>query len=195
MKIPESISLTRDGQYCLTCFNETIERYFDGGRTFYTCSSCDAVDARSLVIDKKITAWVDEDGTYWHESVGVIIENGAGQIFCILRTLYPFAYAVPAGHLDTGENADGAAQREVQEEIGILLPDLKFLGRFPIRGDQCRRGCDDHMWNLFTAKQPSDFKPKLSDEASRWVWMSKEEIMSRHDMAFPMQYLMNNYLN
>lgn len=193
MKIPENISLDKNGQYCLSCFNETIERFFENDKTYYKCSFCNEVRARSLVIEPDVTAWIDKERTYWHESVGVIIKDDEDRIFCLLRKIYPFAYALPAGHLDNGEDAEDAANREVREEIGVSLPELKSLGRFPIRGDECRRGCDDHVWNLFIASKPQDFTPTPSDEASGWAWMKKEELLDRDDVVYPLKYILKNF--
>jgi len=193
MKIPKNISVNRNGQYCLFCFNEGVERLFESDKTFYKCSSCNKINARSLVIDEKITSWIDKERIYWHESVGTLIKNDEGQIFCILRKIYPFEYALPAGHLDAREKAEDAASREVQEEIGVSLSDIQPLGHFAIQGDKCRRGCDDHMWNLFIANKPKDFVPKLSDEASEWKWMSKDELMNRNDIVYPLKYIAKKY--
>lgn len=193
MKIPNHISLDKNGQYCLSCFNETVERFFENDKTYYKCSSCNEIRSRSLVIDDKITQWIDDEGIYWHESVGVIIQDDDGRIFCILRKIYPFAYALPAGHLDHGEDPKRAAKREVEEEIGVPLADLKLLGRFHIYKDKCRRGCDDHMWSLFTSRKPKEFDPILSDEASEWAWLSKEELLNIDDVVYPLKYIVENF--
>ncbi|HRH32307.1 MAG TPA: NUDIX hydrolase [bacterium] len=193
MKIPENISPLNNGQYCIECFHNEVERIFENNKTFYHCTSCQKTFPRSLVIDNAITSWIEKDGTYWHESVGVIIKNKEKQVFCIARDIYPFAHALPAGHLDAGENPRHAAEREVKEEIGIQLPELKFIGRFPISGDECRRGCDDHMWNLFVTNKPDDFQPKLSDEASSALWLSKDELLNRDDVVYPLRYVMQHF--
>lgn len=193
MKIPENISLDKNAQYCLTCFNETIERFFEDDKTYYKCSSCGEVSARSLIIDENVTQWIDDKRVYWHESVGVAIKDRENRIFCLLRKIYPFEYALPAGHLDVGENAEDAARREVHEEISVSLSELRSLGRFQIHGDECRRGCDDHMWNLFTASKPHNFRPKPSNEASEWTWMTREELLDRDDIVYPLKYIIKHY--
>ncbi len=193
MQIPKDISLTKNAQYCIACFYEGVDRFFEDEKTFYRCSSCKHEDPRSLVMDDKVTSWVDEEARYWHESVGVLIQNTKGEIFCILRKIYPFVYALPAGHLDAGEDPEQAAARETREEIGLDKLALKNLGRFPIYGDKCRRGCDDHMWNLFLHDQADDFEPQLSDEALTWKWLSKNELQSRDDIAYPLKYIIEHH--
>lgn len=193
MLVPQSISLTKNAQYCIVCFAETVTRFFENDKTYYRCQTCGAVNARSLVIDDRIVSWRDEDGRYWHESVGVIIKNNQNKIFCLLRKIYPFAYALPAGHLDVGESAAGAAERELMEETQIEVNSLIDLGRFAIHGDECRRGCDDHVWNLFLFHQPDNLKPQLSDEASSWEWLSADEILSRDDVTYPLKYIVQHY--
>lgn len=189
MRLPRSISTERNGQYCFVCFSETVERFFEEEKTFYRCSSCSKIAPRSIVIDDAVTWWIDADRTYWHESVGVVIKNSENKIFCILRQIYPFAYALPAGHLDKGEDPHAAALREVKEEIGLDISVLSKVEKLPIPGDECRRGSDDHLWHIYTAQVADDFIPVLSDEASTHAWFSKEEILLREDIVYPLKFI------
>ncbi len=190
MQLPASISLTRNAQYCFSCYHEGIERFLEDGKTFYRCLACGCVNPRSIVIDEAVNWWVDENQTYWHESVGVVIKNKEDKIFCILRQIYPFAYALPAGHVDRGEDPAVGARREVGEEIGVDLQSLSLIEKLPIHGDECRRGCDDHLWHVYLSTVGDDFSPKLSsDEAASYAWLSKDEILARNDVVLPLKYI------
>jgi len=72
---------------------------------------------------------------YWFifrpESEGVkcIIEN-EGYILLIRNTYGHKQWTFPGGHIEKNENPEEAVIREVKEEIGIQIEDLRLLGKF-----------------------------------------------------------------
>lgn len=126
MQIPANVSLKNEGQYCIHCFSRKVERVFQDGLTYYHCRACGKTAERSLVIDKSVVWWIDKKtNEYWHESVGVFVFNSQKKALFFERVIYPFALAIPAGHLDTGEIAEIAVKRELKEETGIELGNIK----------------------------------------------------------------------
>ena len=193
MQIPESIPLNKEGQYCIQCFSGPIKRIFRDGLTYYECLACSKISERSLVIDNHITWWIDEKGTYWHESVGVVVVNQEKKMLCLLRKIYPFAYTIPAGHLDAGEQPDNAAIRELQEETGLTFDMLELMSSFDITGDSCRRGCDDHRWHLYRVHVSSAVRVQLSDEASRIKWLTMSEFKKTKNIIYPIHYIIDTF--
>lgn len=176
MKLPNSIPRDRDGQYCLACFAPGATRVVRDGRTYYHCSACDKTLERSLVIDGAINWWADPDGTYWHESAGIVVIAN-GRMLTQMRGIFPFGYTIPAGHVDADEAPEDAARRELREETGIHAASLESLkSRFEFAGDSCRRGCDHHRWHLFRLRLDSFPDVLVSDEALKTVWMTFEEL-------------------
>lgn len=55
--------------------------------------------------------------------VGVVLANGAGQVFVAERIDTAGAWQMPQGGIDPGEDPQAAALRELEEEIGVG-PDL-----------------------------------------------------------------------
>ena len=191
MKIPETIPLDREGQYCFACFSPSVKRIFRDNLTYYHCSMCDRTLERSLVIDNKIVWWVDKDALYWHESVGVIVLV-EDKLLTQLRQIYPFAYTIPAGHLDKGELPEVAAKRELQEETGITVQSLEVLKKdFDIIGDSCRRGSDHHRWHLYRAQMNVYPEIHLSDEASQTKWMTLQELKDEPQLTYPLKFFVD----
>ena len=58
------------------------------------------------------------------------IFDGAGRVLLIRRRNPPFkgAYALPGGFVELDESVDAACRREVLEEAGIELGDLRLVG-------------------------------------------------------------------
>lgn len=183
-----------EGQYCISCFKGPVERILNDGRTSYICRSCGRTEDRSLVIDNGITWWMTADRTYWHESVGVVVVNKENKILCMLRQIFPFASALPAGHLDMDEEPEHAARRELEEETGIVAKGaLEHLGDFDIPGDACRRGSDDHVWHLYRYRLPDDVKIALSDEASGAEWFTLSELQSLDNATYPLSVIIRKF--
>lgn len=198
MKIPKIINLQKEGQYCINCYSNAIRRVFDHEKTMYVCDHCSAVNPRSLVIDNQINWWIDDEGNYWHESIGVILMNKARQILCLKRQIYPFAYGLPAGHLDKRERPLDAVQREVLEEIGLSLDQLDFqlMATFDLAGDSCRRGSDHHKWHLFiTHLNNENLAISLNDESENFEWMNDDQLLQRDDVTFPLKYILATFGN
>src|SRR4030042_2378939 len=79
----------------------------------------------------------------WHRGVAILVLNSKGQIFVHKRAeakdIYPGMYDMfCGGAVLSGESYDEAAIREVQEEMGIKNPKLKFLFKIKIESDTNR---------------------------------------------------------
>lgn len=180
-------------QYCSNCHSENINRIFEGEKTFYLCDDCHNQSPRLIVIDPKTVWWVDEaTKEYWHESVGVFVFNEENEALFFERTIYPFAFAIPAGHLDTGENAETAAKRELQEEAGIETSTVKLFSEEDVIGDECRRGADNHKWHLYTTKVGNVGAIKINDEGVKPVWLTIEEALQK-ELVYPVRYFIEKY--
>ena len=68
-------------------------------------------------------------------SIYLIIKNENGQILLQRRQgtkLWPGFLALPAGHIDEGENAYEAAVREASEELGITISKTDIIDTFVV---------------------------------------------------------------
>ncbi|MEK7453153.1 MAG: NUDIX hydrolase [Patescibacteria group bacterium] len=188
--LPEN---NRFHQYCSKCHSESINRTFEGEKTFYLCNSCGDKSPRLIVIDPKIVWWIDESTKeYWHESVGVFVFNEKNKALFFERIIYPFAFTIPAGHLDIEESAETAAKRELQEEAGIEVHSVKLFSEEDVIGDECRRGADNHKWHLYTAKVKNIDEIKINDEGVKPVWLTLEEALEK-ELVYPVKYFIEKY--
>lgn len=184
MKLTPDIPRDRDGQYCLDCHAASIERVEVDGRVRYRCGACGKTLDRSLVIDNSVHWWTDDDGTYWHESAGVIL-IAEGKVLVGMRRIYPFGISVSAaGHVDAGERPEAAAIRELREETGIRVERLeRIIVEHGFAGDSCRRGSDHHLWHLYRARVPVRPEVVPCDEASEMTWLTPEEIVAHPSLT------------
>jgi len=100
-----------------------------------------------------------EDGTvldrhyvlhFDYESVGVVIQNEAGEILLIRSNRYitqRLEWEIPAGRIESGESVMEAAKRETQEETGCEIADIKLLGKY-----NPDNGISDMSFNICSAR-------------------------------------------
>lgn len=183
-------------QYCVHCHAETVERIYEGEKTYYFCDTCKERHDRSIVIDPAVVWWVADDGEYWHESGGVFVRNPEGKFLFFERLMFPFALTVPAGHVDAGEEGLAAARREIEEEVGIEASNLVEIANEDIIGDSCRRGSDAHRWHayLLALAGPIEVEVKEKEEGNNPVWLSLDEALQK-DLTYPVRYLIEEYRN
>jgi 8-oxo-dGTP pyrophosphatase MutT (NUDIX family) len=90
---------------------------------------------------------------------------------------------LPGGHLVAGETVEDGLRREVLEETGLTLVDVKELGTVLV------------PWNgqqpiVFFSAQ-SEGSPVLSDEHVDWFWLNRHEVALRNFSA--LNKVVNNF--
>ncbi len=117
---------------------------------------------------------VASDGREMHYSAGVVLEC-KGKYLLLDRINPPPGFAGPAGHIDEGEEPRVAALRELYEETGVRLTDLKPLYEEELLWNYCR-SAGAHYWYLFSASVDSeDFKIE-KDESKTGGWYTSVEM-------------------
>ena len=85
----------------------------------------DVVNERDEVIEQRTRKEVHRLGL-WHRAVHVLVFNRRGEVFLqkrsMLKDMSPGKWdSSSSGHLDTGEDYDACAIRELREEIGLII--------------------------------------------------------------------------
>jgi isopentenyldiphosphate isomerase len=135
----------------------------------------DVVNERDEVIDRKPRSEVHRLGLL-HRAVHVLVFNSRGQIFLQKRSMkkdrQPGLWDSSAsGHVDSGENYDTTAVREVREEIGLKLekPPARL---FKIAA--CAETDQEFVW-VYRCENEGPFELNR-DEIERGDWFSAEEV-------------------
>lgn len=180
-------------EYCTNCQDETVERVGKNRRTRFRCGSCRRKDKRRIMFDPAMTSWIAADRIYWHESTGVFVRNPDGKFLFFKRTTFPAsALTVPSGHVDTGEQPEDGAARELLEETGLEAHQLKHIASHDISGDSCRRGSDHHRWHAYLVVLDSPVEVKLSEEGRRSAWLTLAKARKKR-LTYPVKYIIERH--
>ena len=99
-----------------------------------------------------------------------VICDRDGRVLLIRRANEPFrgAYALPGGFVDVGETVEAACRREVLEEVGIAIAELRLVGVY----SDPRRDPRGHTVSVaYLARVPDAPNPKAGSDAAVAEWV------------------------
>jgi isopentenyldiphosphate isomerase len=136
----------------------------------------DVVNERDEVIDHKPRSEVHRLGLL-HRAVHILVFNSRGAIFLQKRSLTkdrePGKWdSSSSGHVESGENYDACAVRELREEIGLVVhktPELLF------KIDACAE-TDREFVRVYRCEAEGPFQLH-PDEIERGEWFAPEAVM------------------
>jgi O-acetyl-ADP-ribose deacetylase (regulator of RNase III)/ADP-ribose pyrophosphatase YjhB (NUDIX family) len=143
------------------------------------------------VFNKGVLGYLDyvthklSNGPY--TTVDCIIEIEGG-IVLIQRSNPPFGWALPGGFVDYGESLEDAVRREMKEETGLELEELK---QFHTYSDPARDPRFHTICTVFSAKGKGS--PKAGDDASGLKIVKPDELESIQ-FAFDHRQILKDYL-
>jgi isopentenyl-diphosphate delta-isomerase type 1 len=158
----------------------------------------DVVDKSDKVLRQEPRAVVHRE-KFLHRAIHVFVFNEAGQLYLQRRSMAkdtaPGKWVSScSGHVETGEDYDKAAERELIEEIG--LRDTAALKRL-FKATPCKQTGYEFVW-VYTCQSEGPFKLDPSEVIDgQWIdlkdlenWLNK----SPRDFAWSFVYLWKKFL-
>lgn len=135
----------------------------------------DVVNERDEVVGQQPRSVVHRLGLM-HRSVHVLVFNAAGLVFLQKRSLkkdrQPGVWDSSAsGHVDSGEDYDACAMRELREEIGLQL---NAAPKRLFKLAACAETDQEHVW-VYRCQAEGPFRLD-PDEIERGGWFAPEEV-------------------
>lgn len=110
----------------------------------------------------------------WHRASHVIIINSGNELLLQKRSMKKDLYKgywidAAAGHVDSSEDYEHAAKRELKEELGVTAALMKLFDF------KKHTGNDNEIIRVFAARHDGPFKPN-KEEVEKVVFFSLEKI-------------------
>jgi 8-oxo-dGTP diphosphatase len=109
-----------------------------------------------------------------------VIFDHEARVLLIRRGHEPFrgAYALPGGFVEVGETTENACRREVEEETGLEVHDLRLVGVY----SNPRRDPRGHTVSIaYVTRLPAPVAPQPGSDAASAAWVSD---WRKLDLAF-----------
>ena len=137
--------------YCMHCGTKLEEKYLASEvRNIPYCPHCQ--DYRFPV---------------FNAGVSMIIVNPAEDRILMIRQYGGSEYILCAGYINKGEDAEAAAVREVKEELGFAVKDIRF------NHSHYYAPSNTLMFNFTVTVEDEAARP--NEEIDTWSWFSREE--------------------
>jgi 8-oxo-dGTP diphosphatase len=112
-------------------------------------------------------------------AVDCVVFDGEGSVLLIRRKYPPFAdaLALPGGFVEIGETVEEACRRELMEETGVKVRDLRLVGVYSAPDRDPRQ----HTCSVAFLGQAKTGKARAGDDASAVEWVKS---WRRANLAF-----------
>lgn len=109
-------------------------------------------------------------------TVGALILNPSNEILMIRTHKWGNRWGIPGGKIERGESSEDALKREVLEETGLTITDIRFAQvQDCISSTEFYR--DEHFILLNYVARTANTSVQLNDEAEEFLWLPPEEVL------------------
>lgn len=125
----------------------------------------------------------------------VFIENTQGQILMQQRTYPHGKWGLPGGLMELGESTEETARREVYEETGLTVGELKLFGVYSGKNYLCKAQNGDEFYVVTTIYTTNDYTGEAcvnDDESLKLEWVSLDNLPE--NIARTHQEIINDYI-
>lgn len=121
---------------------------------------------------------------------GCVLRNDAGDILLLHRNKKDVQqWELPGGKLEQGEEGEGAAIREIREELGVEVRIVAFLGQADFHENDRRCSYEWYEAEMVDTHAPRICEPQTFDDLRHW---NAESLKNRQDLSANLQNLLKS---
>lgn len=116
-------------------------------------------------------------------TASALFEDRFGRVLLVKRAVDPKKgwWDTPGGFLDDGESPIAGLRREIKEELGVTLADIRFFGMYI---DIYRYGYDVYTLNVVYLAKINSGRLVAKDDVSAYRWFAPKDIPTKQ-LGFP----------
>jgi phosphoglycolate phosphatase len=108
-------------------------------------------------------------------TVGALIQNDLGQWLMVRTHKWSDLWGIPGGKIEPGETSESALRREIREETGLEIDNIRFvLVQDAINPPEFYREAHFLLLN-YTCEARTPIRVQLNEEAQEYRWVSSRE--------------------
>jgi len=110
-------------------------------------------------------------------TVGGLIVGPDGKILLIKSYKWKNLYVIPGGHIELGEKIHEALKREIKEETGLDIYDIRFINYYEHISEPTFWKKRHFIFLDFLAKTKST-RVHLDEEGQAYIWITPKEALN-----------------
>ncbi|MBP7461947.1 MAG: NUDIX domain-containing protein [Candidatus Delongbacteria bacterium] len=112
---------------------------------------------------------------YPEPTVSAVIFNPDRHILLCRSHKWENTYVIPGGHIEWGESMEEALKREIMEETGLTIYDIRLIGLKECINSQ-RFHQPKHFIFIDYICRTDSYQVRLNDEAEAYAWVPLDRI-------------------
>ena len=125
-------------------------------------------------------------------TVSAVILNNSNQILLCKSAKWNDQYVIPGGHIEYGERMEDALVREVREETGLDIYDIRLLSIQECINSKSFQE-EKHFISFDYLCRTNETKVTLNNEADSFVWADVENVL-KYDLGGYVRNLFEEFL-
>ncbi len=126
-------------------------------------------------------------------TVGALVTGPSNNVLIVKTTKWRGSWGVPGGKIDWGETLETAVKRELKEEVGLDLSEIRFaVAQEAVLSDEFHKDAHFILLNYYAVSDHEIITP--NEEIEEWAWVSPQEALE-HPINSYTRVLIEDYIS